>query len=286
MEKRNCAFCGKVSVALSALALAVAIVGYFRPYRPGAGEQALSNEQVRNAVMEAIRANPQVIVDAMGEGMALKRDEEFKKLTVELKKRMAEVDKKSMIFGDRASKKSVVCILDPLCKHCVDFQRSMIKILNSNKDICFKIMPVAVLGADSVMIARVYVACYKKNPAGALKVIDAIVNYKGEINKEVLEQILKKAGFTMKEIEELMEAADRDIAANGVFAEGLGIPMVPAIFVANVNGDIVMLQATDIEAVMQAANGTAEPQAAPVKKEESDADDEAKEKEKVVTPVS
>ncbi|MDR1609854.1 MAG: thioredoxin domain-containing protein [Holosporales bacterium] len=269
MGKESCASCGKVSVALSVLALAVAVVGYFRPYgKPGA---EISDDQIRDAVLNAIKANPQVIVDAMGEGMAIRRDEEFKKLAEKIEGNKAEVDKLCMTFGKKESKNVVTCIIDPLCKHCVEFLKSMVKMSAAGHDVCFKLVPVAVLGADSVTIAKIYISCYEKNPVGALKVIEAVVNCKRELSKDVITQILKDAGFNSAEIESMMNAADAKIARNGEFAERMGIPLVPAIFVSTQNG-VKFVQATSIEQITQEIKGgeVAKQLAdTPVKEEES-----------------
>jgi protein-disulfide isomerase len=280
MGKERCAACGKISIALSVLALAVSVVGHFKPcFKPGA--EGMSDEQIREAVLEAIRANPQIVVDAMGEGMALRRDEEFKKLAERINASKAEVDKMCMVFGKAASKNVVTCILDPLCKHCIEFLKSMIKMATAGHDVCFKVMPVAVLGADSVTVAKIYIACYEKNPVGTLKVIDAVVNCKKELNKDVITQILKETGFNPAEIESMMDSSDAKIARNGEFAERAGIPLVPAIIVSTPNG-VKFVQATDIEQLTQEIKGVdgteAVSQPQPVK-DASEKDDES-EKEK------
>ncbi|MDR2459060.1 MAG: hypothetical protein LBD43_03135 [Holosporales bacterium] len=253
MGRENCTAYGKISITLSVLALAVAVVGYFRPgFRSGA--ERIPDEQICNAVLEAIKANPQVIVDAMGEGMAIRRDEEFKKLAEKIEENKAEINKICMMFGKAVSKNVVTCILDPLCKHCVEFLKSMVKMSMAGHDVCFKLVPVAVLGADSVTIAKVYISCYEKNPVGTLKVIDAVVNCKKELSKDIIMQILKDAGFNPAEIESTMNIADTKVARNGELAERIGIPLVPAISISTPNG-VKFVQAISVEQITQEIKG-------------------------------
>jgi protein-disulfide isomerase len=233
---------------------------------------------MRSLVLEVIKDNPQVVVDAMGEGMSRKRDEEFKKLAKKIGENKNEIDKICMTFGKSASSKVVTCVLDPLCKHCVEFLKSMVKMVTAGHDVCFKLIPVAVLGPDSVMIAKIYAACYKKNSAGALKVINAIVSHQKEINMTVIKQILEKAGFNFSEIETDMTSADADIARNGEFAERIGIPLVPAIVVSTLDGE-KFVQAVSVEQLQQEINGIDTTVAqAPQQQPAAEENDAAKEK--------
>jgi protein-disulfide isomerase len=130
----------------------------------------------------------------------------------------------------------------------------MVKMSTAGHDVCFKLVPVAVLGADSVTIAKVYIACYEKNPVGALKVIDAVANCKKELGKDVIMQILKETGFNPAEIESLMNAADAKIARNGELAERMGIPLVPAVIISTPNG-VKFVQAISVEQITQEIKG-------------------------------
>ena len=126
----------------------------------------------------------------------------------------------------------------------------MLGVIKSKKDVCFKILPVAVLGDDSVTLAKVYLAAYEKGAEQAIKFIENITSGKGEMDKTAIDKALKVAGLNNKEIEGMMDDCDKKLAENGKMAESLKIPVVPAIFLAK--GDKVeMLRLSSADQLLQ-----------------------------------
>ena len=250
MENSNqkCSRCGcKVSVVVSVLALAVAGASYFCPkHSESAVDSSTFDERIKNIMIDAVKQNPQLLMDAMGEGMAKQREEALKQVEIAVGEKTAEISKLASKLGELESKTSVICFIDPLEKSCVELQRSMIKLIKAKKDVCFKILPVAVLGDDSVTLAKVYLAAYEKGIEQAVKFIDSITSTKGEIDKKAIDNALKSAGLNSKEIEGMLDESDKKLIENGKMADSLKIPVVPAIFLTN--GDkTTMLKLTSAE---------------------------------------
>jgi hypothetical protein len=114
-------------------------------------------------------------------------------------------------------------------------------------------LPVGVLGEDSITIAKVYFAVYEKSPEKALEFIEIIISNGESVDKDAIEKALKKVNLTYKEIEPLLEEADKKLSHNGVSAEKLGIPVVPAIFYI-ADTQVKMLQTTDSEQIANELN--------------------------------
>ncbi len=255
----NSSLC-KVSALISVVALIVAGASYFCPNKT-TEPASDADEKMKSMVINIIRDNPQLIMDAMGEGMAKKREESLKVLADEVANSKDELGKMALTFGDMASKVSIIAFVDPLCKHCMDFQKDLIKIVNSKKGICFRILPVAVLGEDSVTLSNVYYAVYEKNAEKALAFIDYVVNSKDPLDKAGIEKGLKSVGMSTSDIEAILPDCDKKVIANGKKAEALRVPVVPAVF-AVVGNKAEMLQNPDVDSIVKLldAGGVAEEQ--------------------------
>lgn len=256
-NKTSCSSGCKLTLVISVAALIFSAMAYFCP-KKAAEPTPSSNldDKVKSVVINVIKQDPQLLMDAMGEGIAKKREAAIGELTKGVSDLANEIDKQSMKFGDASAKQSIVCFFDPLCKHCIDFQKSMIKLVKANKKICFKLIPAAVLGEDSVTLSKIYIAVYEKSPEKALTFLEKITSSEKEVTKAEIEKSLKTAGFNPEEIEKMLPDADKKLIENGKMAEFLKIPVVPAIFAVN-GKDIQIVQATDIDSLIAATEGKA-----------------------------
>ncbi|MDR2667117.1 MAG: thioredoxin domain-containing protein [Holosporales bacterium] len=254
MEKK-CSLGHKVCAFLSILALGVSLAAYL-----GQKESAVKpvdstfDEKVKNVVIDVMRQNPQLLMDAMGEGIAKKREDAIKQLSKDVAEQKTEISEQSMKFGESGSKNVMLCFFDPLCKHCIDFQKSMIKIVRAKKDVNFRLIPVAVLGDDSITLAKVYLAVYDKSAEKAIAFIEKITATDGEMDKAAIEKALKDVGLDPKKIQETMPDVDKKLAANGAIAEKLKIPVVPAVFFIR-GSESTMIQATGVDQLLAVIDG-------------------------------
>ncbi|MDR1391228.1 MAG: thioredoxin domain-containing protein [Holosporales bacterium] len=239
----------KINLLVSGLALATSAFACFHSKNSVQSNPPVTDEKIKSILFDAIKQDPQFLMDSMNEGMMRKREDAIKNLSSEISKRSTEISKQSLQFGKLTSKVSLTCFFDPLCKHCIEFLKSMVKLIGSKKDACFKLIPVAVLGDDSFVLAKLFIAAYGKNPQKALSFIDKITSLDGEMDKQIIEDALKFAGFDVAEIEKMLPDAEKSLANNGALAESLGIPIVPAIFISK-NGMTSMLQAVELNQLL------------------------------------
>jgi protein-disulfide isomerase len=214
---------------------------------------AAFDEKIKRVVLDIIKQNPQLLMDAMGEGIAKKREDAVKQLGNSVIAQQDTLFKQGLQFGNKDAKKRIICFFDPLCKHCIEFQGAMIKLVRSGMDVAFSILPVGVLGEDSVLVGKVYLAVYDKSPGKALEFIEAIISNGEAVDKDAIKKALKKVNLTYEEIEAQLAEADKKLAINGVSAEKLGIPVVPAIFYI-FESTVKMLQTTNAEQIANELN--------------------------------
>lgn len=245
----------KISLILSVVALIIAGASYMCPKKTClscSGEKG--DSAIKDQVIQSIKENPQAVVSAMEQGMAEKRDAALKQIPLEVFANKDVISKMSMNFGSKGAKVSFIAFLDPLCKHCIDFQKEMVKIVKSKKNVTFSLMPVAILGEDSITLARIYYAIYSKNPEKALEFIDGVTKFDGQIDKDAIEKILKKVSLNSKDIEAMFAESDKKLAANGTMADKIHIPVVPAVF-AIADGKATMMQSVSMDAMLQIVDG-------------------------------
>jgi len=250
MEPKSNSSC-MLGVIISVVALIVAALAYFSPKKPAEATLGSTfDEKVRGIVLDVVKQNPQLLMDAMGEGISKKREETVKQLAGEIYKQKDDIAKQSLKFGKADSKSTVICFFDPLCKHCIAFQRSMINLIKAKKDVSFKMLPVAVLGEDSVTIAKVYIAVYEKSPEKAVDFIEKLTEEGSNMDKAAIEKAVKAAGLSSKDIEAILTDSDKKLAANGALAEKLKIPVVPAIFFIK-GSNVTMVQTTGVDDLLK-----------------------------------
>ncbi|MDR1475964.1 MAG: thioredoxin domain-containing protein [Holosporales bacterium] len=246
MEGKGSGNCCKFGTIVSILALLVAIAAYFCPKKEKAPSlDSGLDERIRSGVLDIIRQNPQLLMDAMGEGIAKKREDAVNQLAAKVLTQKNDIINKALCFGKTDSKQLVICFFDPMCKHCIEFQNSMIKLIKSGTNVKFAVLPVGVLGEDSVLLGKVYYAVYAKSPEKALAFIESVTSNGEATDKDAIEKALKVVGLSFKEIEPLLSEGDKKIASNGVMAEGLEVPVVPAIFISTAPNKMEMVQTTD-----------------------------------------
>jgi protein-disulfide isomerase len=212
-------------------------------------------EKVASIVLSTIKENPNAIVDAMGDGISKKRDETIQQIAKTVLERRDEVEKLSLVFGDRSAKKSIICFFDPLCPHCIEFQKAVAEMVSAKKSVCFKLLPIVVIGEDSLTLARLYVSAYRANQEKALKVVAAVSEVAGKapINQKSIEESLKTAGMDPKDVKMKDQEVDKQLMSIGDLANNLKIPLVPAIFVTD-GVAISALTSPSREALVQAVD--------------------------------
>ncbi len=240
-----------LGIIISVIALVIASLAYMSSKKAeDAAKNAVSEEKIKTTVIEIVKQDPQLLMNAMGEGIAKKREDTVKQLAVDVYKQKDDIIKQSLKFGKADSKSVVICFFDPMCKHCIAFQKSMASLIKSKKDVAFKMLPVGMLGDDSYTLARVYFSVYEKSQEKALKFIEKLTEDGGAMDKDAIEKALKVAGLSYKEIESTLNDSEKKLIANGKLAETLKLPFVPAIFLIK-GSNVTMAQSTSVDDLLK-----------------------------------
>jgi hypothetical protein len=259
MEKNCCSTSAKVSLLVSVVALAVAGGSYFCHKGPcGSGcicqHSGGADDNLRAQVLEIIEHNAQKIMDALGKGMAKDRENSLKQTEKKIIEDKGYLKEKSIILGDKLSKVIVCAFFDPLCDHCRGFQRDVVKILKTKKNICFYLLPLAAIGEDSVTIAKIYYALYERSPERAVAFMEYVANSTEPMNKDEIEKGLKVIGITAKDIEKAAKEQDKIVAGNGQKAQEYAIQFIPTVF-SIVGNQAKTIKNPTLETLLKIADG-------------------------------
>lgn len=252
MENKCGSTFSKIAVVLSVIAIAIAT--YCCCFKGPCGGDKTGDEKIKETVISVIKSDPQMIMDAMGEGIAKKREDAIKQLTKDIAANKEALSKMSITFGDKTAKSVFIAFIDPMCKHCIEFQKDVTKALKAKKNTCFHLLPVAIIGEDSVAMAKVYYAVYEKSPEKALSFVEYVVNSTDAMDKDGIEKALKSVGLSSKEIESLLPEGNKKIIANGKKAEELKIPFIPAVF-SVIGNEAEIVKSPNLDSILRTADG-------------------------------
>ena len=106
-------------------------------------------ERIKTEVKEVITKNPQLILDAISQGLVDKRDNLLKQSATNVETNKADIVKSAIRVGDVNSKATAICFFDPTGTPCKETQKIIANMIKTNKSICFYLVPVSILGENS-----------------------------------------------------------------------------------------------------------------------------------------
>lgn len=218
-NKKCCA--KKLIVILSLTACILSImslnkVNKFCVTKPEENIEAL----IKTEVKDVISKNPQLVLDAISNGLVNKRDNMMKQSAVNVESNKSDIIKSSIRIGDANAKLSVICFFDPTGAPCKEAQKIISGIVKANKNVCFYLVPVPILGDQSEQVAKVY---YQLQELDKAKSSNKLVGFLQEITKEgaTLDKVLDIIKVNKHELNKYSDIAKIKIRNNTELLEKL-----------------------------------------------------------------
>lgn len=188
-------------------------------------------ERIKTEVKEVITKNPQLILDAISQGLVDKRDNLLKQAATNVETNKADVIKSAIRIGDVNSKATTICFFDPTGAPCKEAQKIIANMIKTNKSICFYLIPVSILGENSEKVTKVY---YQLQELDKQKSSNKLGEFLQEISKEgaTVDKVLDIIKVNKHELNKYSEIAKAKMAGNRELLEKLKISSLPAIFVS------------------------------------------------------
>lgn len=195
-------------------------------------------DKIKTEVKEVIMKNPQLVLDAISNGLVNKRDTLMEQSAVNVENNKNEIIKYSIQLGDKNTKLTTICFFDPMGMPCKEAQKLIVDIVKNNKKMRFYLLPVAVLGEKSEQLAMMYYQLREFDKEKSKK-SDKSSNKLGEFLQEIVKEgatvdkVLDIIKVNKHELKKYEEVAKTNITKNTELLEKLKISSLPAVFISN-----------------------------------------------------
>lgn len=229
-----------VSVVASVVVSSVVALGV-------AGGKSSEPANMNQAIENYLMTNPLKIRESLQLAAEQERIEAEKRAAEAFKTNINELnnDENSPFVGPKDAKVTIVEFFDFNCGYCKRLAPAMSKVIKANPDVKFVFKPVTFLG--SMPVAKAAMAAYKQGKF--LEIYDALLNHKGQLTADVIDEKIKEAGLDVEKTKEIMDSEEVSsaLAKISALSNKVGIRGVPSLVI---NG--TPLQAFD-EAQIQKA---------------------------------
>lgn len=161
-------------------------------------------QDVNQAIEDYLMNNPSKIREALELAAQQEQIEAQKRVAANYKKNWKEMseDENTPFVGPKDAKVTIVEFFDFNCGYCKRLAPELMKVIKANKDVKFVFKPVTFLG--SVQIAKAALAANKQGKF--IEVYEAFLTHNGQINAEVIEEVIRNAGLDVDETKKIMES--------------------------------------------------------------------------------
>ncbi len=243
----NKSCCAKKCIMLLAMAACILSVFALNKVNKVCNMKVNDNieERIKTEVKEVIIKNPQLVLDAISNGLVSKRDNILEQSATNVENNKYEVIKSAFKVGEQNTKFTTICFFDPAGAPCKDALKQIVDIMNdskSSKKMCFYLLPISILGDKSEKLAKVYYQLQAFDNDKSKKSKDK-TNKLGEFLQEIvkegatIDKVLDKIKINKHELKKYEEIAKSNLLKNNELLEKLKISSLPAIFVSNNNSD-------------------------------------------------
>ena len=196
-----------------------------------AGGKSSEPTNMNQVIENYLMTNPLKIRDSLQLAAEQERLEAEKRAAEAFKTNIEELnnDENSPFIGPKDAKVTIVEFFDFNCGYCKRLAPVMAKVIKANPDVKFVFKPVTFLG--SMPVAKAAMAAYKQGKF--LEVYDALLNHKGQLTAEVINEKIAAAGLDADKTKEIMESEEVSsaLAKISTLSNKVGIRGVPTLVI-------------------------------------------------------
>ncbi len=237
------------SILLSTVAIILAAVATVKTYKPA---QSVSQD-FAGEVAEALKSNPQMIIDAMQKYQDDMRAAEEKAAQEAMAKYMDEINNSANapFIGPDNAKIVVVEFFDFSCGYCKRLAPELEKIVAANADVKFIFKPLTFVSPISDYQAKAGYAAHKQGKFAEF--YKEVMAFGGRMNEAAVDEVANKIGLDIAQYK--ADLASDEVAANmkavNELAQNISINGVPAVLI---NGKHVQaMSAAELQNAIDAA---------------------------------
>ncbi|MCX7338341.1 MAG: thioredoxin domain-containing protein [Alphaproteobacteria bacterium] len=249
--------CSNKQSCLSGFLVGAAVVGAvgYGAYHLGCKNKPLGGsggqqQEIQDIVIKVIKEKPDLIMTALNDGMQAQQD----KLRIDMEKDASAMKDKllqsSIVIGNPKADVRLLAFIDPMCPHCGEFLRISNALLLKRQDLAIHLIPIAMLGANSVALSKMMLAASGQNVDKMKTFFLKFGEKAGEIDQRPkLLKLAKESGLDVDQLEKAETApeTEKQLESNTKLAETLKIPGVPTVFGIYASGKMSIIPPTDLE---------------------------------------
>lgn len=213
-----------VSVVASVVVSSVVALGV-------AGGKSSEPANMNQAIEDYLMTNPLKIRESLQLAAEQERIEAEKRAAEAFKTNIEELnnDENSPFVGPKDAKITIVEFFDFNCGYCKRLAPALAKVIKANPDVKFVFKPVTFLG--SMPVAKAAMAAHKQGKF--LEVYEALLNHKGQLTADVINEKIKEAGLDVEKTKEIMDSEEVSSALSKISAlsNKVGIRGVPSLVI-------------------------------------------------------
>ncbi len=206
---------------------------------PGAlSAQGMDDARVKELVYEAIRENPEIVMEAVAilqkrenDAAAAAQGEQMSAL--ETQRELIERDPNAPVVGNPEGDVTVVEFFDYNCPYCKRAAAEMTKLMETDKNVRVVYREWPVLGEGSVYAARAALAARKQDKYQEFH--EAMMALSGRANEESVTKVAQEIGLDMDKLKADMEApeVEEHIQTSMSLTQALGFRGTPSFVIGD-----------------------------------------------------
>lgn len=212
-----------------AATLAIALMG------GAASAQALDEERVKALALEAIRENPEIIVEALETLQARQAEAEQAALGDMIAARRDELvnDPNAPVTGAPDGDVAVVEFFDYNCPYCKRAAEPVAQLLEGDRGVRLVHREWPILGEGSVFAARAALAAREQGKYAEMH--EALMSHSGRVDEAATLAAAERLGLDLAKLRKDMEAPEVEahIAQSMALARALGVNGTPAFVIGD-----------------------------------------------------
>jgi protein-disulfide isomerase len=190
-------------------------------------------EQIKEIVLQAIRDNPEIIMEALDELQARQdaRRETHEKLVLNSMREQIERDPASPVTGNPDGNVTLVEFFDYQCGYCKSVFPEIRKLVADDGNVRFVLKEFPILSKVSVTAARAALAAAKQG--GYFDFHVALMRARGRLTESFIYEVARRQGLDVERLKKDMESPEVNAALqrNRTLAQALNIQGTPAFII-------------------------------------------------------
>lgn len=199
------------------------------------GAQELSEDRVKELVAEALRENPELVLEALQalEQRQAEAEAEAAMSVLTAERNILERDSNAPVLGNPAGDVTVVEFFDYNCPYCKQAAPEINALLDADKNVRLVLREWPILSEGSAFAARAALASRKQGMYAAFH--KALMTMRGKLEAEAVLRIAEETGLDVEKLQNDMKSpeVEEHIATSMRLAEALGFNGTPAFVVGD-----------------------------------------------------